>query len=117
MGIEEEGRRTRGRDEACCPYLHEAVELIGRRWSGAIIEVLRRRGPLRFSEISEAVPGLSDRLCSERVKELEARGVVERTEPARPPIRVTYARTAMGRALGPALTELGDWARSWLTHR
>ncbi|HEY8582432.1 MAG TPA: helix-turn-helix domain-containing protein, partial [Capillimicrobium sp.] len=70
--------------------------------------------PLRFSEIVAAIPGLSDRLCSERVKELEARGVIERTVHPGPPVRVDYALTPMGEALGPALTELGDWARAWL---
>jgi len=109
------GPRTSPREEpACCPLLHDAIELIGRRWSGAIIEVLRQHGPMRFSEIAQAVPGLSDRLLSERVKELEHRGVVRRDVESGPPVRVTYALTDMGRALGPALTELGEWARRWL---
>jgi DNA-binding HxlR family transcriptional regulator len=99
---------------SCCPHLHEAVELIGRRWTGAIIEVLRHDGPLRFSALVSAIPGLSDRLCSERVKELEARGVVERTVHAGPPVRVEYELTSMGRALGPSLTALQKWAAEWL---
>jgi DNA-binding HxlR family transcriptional regulator len=98
----------------CCPCLHEAVELIGRRWTGAIIEVLRQDEPMRFSEIVGAIPGLSDRLCSERVKELEARGLIERTVHPGPPVRVEYRLTDMGRGLGPALAELGEWARGWL---
>ena len=61
---------------ACCPLYHQAVELIGKRWTGAIVDVLLDGGPLRFSEIAQAVPELSDRLLSERMKELEARGVV-----------------------------------------
>src|SRR5438876_6210055 len=99
----------------CCPQLHEAVELVGRRWTGAILEVLRQSArPLRFSEIAQAVPDLSDRLCSERMKELEQRGLVERRVHAGPPVRVTYALTPMGEALGPALTELKSWAQQWL---
>jgi DNA-binding HxlR family transcriptional regulator len=98
----------------CCPQLHQAVELIGRRWSGAIIEVLRQDGPLRFSALVQAIPGLSDRLCSERMKELEARGVVQRTVHAGPPVRVEYGLTPMGRELGPALAELQSWAQRWL---
>lgn len=82
---------ARSQGAGCCPHLHEAVELIGRRWTGAIIEVLRHDGPLRFSEIVQAIPGLSDRLCSERMKELEARGVVERTVHPGPPVRVEYS--------------------------
>ena len=99
----------------CCPLYHEAVELIGRRWTGAILAVLLgAERPLRFSEIAAAVPQLSDRLLSERVKELEARGVVERTVFPGPPARVEYAPTAMGRSLAPALQELAAWARRWL---
>jgi DNA-binding HxlR family transcriptional regulator len=102
------------RPPACCPFYHEAVELIGRRWTGAIVAVLLDHGPLRFSEIAQAVPELSDRLLSERMKELEARGVVKRHVEPGPPVRVTYELTAMGFELQPALQELKSWARAWL---
>jgi DNA-binding HxlR family transcriptional regulator len=98
---------------SCCPHYHEAIELIGKRWTGAIVVVLLD-GPLRFSEISAAVPELSDRLLSERMKELEARGLVERTVHPGPPVRVEYGLTEMGRELEPALSELKAWARRWL---
>ncbi|MCC6525670.1 MAG: helix-turn-helix domain-containing protein [Solirubrobacterales bacterium] len=114
---QEEEQRPGSTDCGCCPCLHEAVELIGRRWTGAILEVLRQDGPLRFSEIVGAIPGLSDRLCSERVKELEARGIIERTVHPGPPIRVEYALTEMGQALEPVLGELAAWAREWLRPR
>jgi DNA-binding HxlR family transcriptional regulator len=103
-----------GSTVSCCPLYHEAVELIGRRWTGAIVAVLLDGGMLRFSEIANAVPEMSDRLLSERMKELEARGVVMRTVEPGPPVRVRYELTAMGRSLQPALTELRDWARRWL---
>jgi len=93
--------------EGCCPYYHEAVELIGRRWTGAIVAVLMSDGPLRFSEIAAAVPDLSDRLLSQRIKELEARGLLVKDDGR-------YALTDMGRDLQPALAELGQWARRWL---
>src|SRR3954467_13658489 len=99
----------------CCPHLHEAVEFVGRRWTGAILEVLRQAPrPLRFSEVAQAVPALSDRLCSERMKEREQRGLVERQVHPGPPVRVTYALTPMGEALGPALGELQTWAQQGL---
>src|SRR5918911_2961955 len=81
----------------CCPYLHEAVELIGKRWSGAIIAVLIEGGAMRFSEIAQAIPQLSDRLLSERMKELEARGIVERHVHPDSPVRVEYELTEMGK--------------------
>jgi DNA-binding HxlR family transcriptional regulator len=101
----------------CCPLYHEAIELIGRRWTGAIVEVLLQGGCLRFSEISQAVPQVSDRLLSERMKELEARGVVRRTVKPGPPVRVEYALTDMGESLEPALSEIKTWARQWLDAR
>src|SRR3981081_4126330 len=98
--------RTNGetRAQGCCPLYHEAVELVGRRWTGAILRVLMD-GPLRFSEIAQAVPELSDRLLSGRMKELESRGIVERTVRPGPPVRVEYRLSRMGRELEPALSE------------
>jgi DNA-binding HxlR family transcriptional regulator len=88
--------------------------MIGRRWTGAIVAVLIDGGAMRFSEISNAVPELSDRLLSERMKELEARGVVRRRVEPGPPLKVVYELTDMGRSLQPALHELRSWARRWL---
>jgi DNA-binding HxlR family transcriptional regulator len=100
----------------CCPLYHEAVELVGRRWTGAILRVLMD-GPLRFSEIAQAVPELSDRLLSERMKQLEGRGIVERKVSSGPPLRVEYQLSQMGRELEPALSELQHWAKRWLRRR
>jgi DNA-binding HxlR family transcriptional regulator len=106
---------TLERPEAhCCPKLHEAVELIGKRWSGAIIVVLLDGGAMRFSEIAQAIPQLSDRLLSERMKELEARGIVERRVHPDSPVKVEYELTDMGRELAPALHQLKSWSHRWL---
>ena len=105
---------TLERPGTCCPYLHEAVELVGKRWSGAIVHVLLQGESMRFSEIGGAVPHLSDRLLSERMKELEARGIVERLVRDGAPARVEYSLTDMGRELAPALGELRAWALRWL---
>jgi DNA-binding HxlR family transcriptional regulator len=103
------------RREACCSYYHQAVELIGKRWTGAIVAVLLE-GPARFSEIKDCVPDLSDRLLSERLKELEAEGIVDRVVVDGNPPRVQYLLTPKGTALGPAIDSLKVWARSWLDH-
>ena len=98
----------------CCPVLHDAIELIGKRWTGAIIVVLLEGGAMRFSEIAAAVPQLSDRLLSERMKELEARGIVERRVQPDAPGKVSYDLTEMGRELAPALQQLKSWSHRWL---
>jgi DNA-binding HxlR family transcriptional regulator len=109
------GVATMERPEAhCCPKLHEAVELIGKRWSGAIIVVLLEGGAMRFSEIAQAIPQLSDRLLSERMKELEARGIVERRVQPDAPVKVEYELTEMGHELAPALQQLKSWSHRWL---
>jgi len=114
----ENGETDRGgsRSPGCCPLYHEAVELVGRRWTGAILRVLMD-GALRFSEVAQAVPELSDRLLSERMKELERRGMVERRVISGPPLRVEYSLSKMGRELEPALSELERWANRWLGER
>jgi DNA-binding HxlR family transcriptional regulator len=99
---------------ACCPKYHQAIELIGRRWTGAIVSVLIHSQTLRFGEIAEAVPELSDRLLSARMKELERYGIVRRTVHPGRPVRVEYELTEMGRELAPAVRELERWARRWL---
>lgn len=95
-----------------CPDFHAAVELIGRRWTGAIVWALAER-PHYFAELAQAVPGLSDRLLSRRLRELEAEGLVERSVHPGPPARVSYALTDKGQALEPALRELRTWAKRW----
>jgi DNA-binding HxlR family transcriptional regulator len=116
MAIEEQTSSDGHVRGNCCPLYHEAVELVGRRWTGAILRVLME-GPLRFSEVAQAIPELSDRLLSERMKELEARGMVQRTVLPGPPLRVQYELSQMGSELEPALIELQSWARRWLGER
>lgn len=98
---------------AFCPYFHRAVELIGRRWTGAILRALLS-GVDRFSDLTAAIPGLSDRLLSERLKELEAEGIVTRTVIPETPVRIEYHLTEKGRALGSVIEAVSAWADSWL---
>jgi DNA-binding HxlR family transcriptional regulator len=97
----------------CCALYHHAVELIGRRWTGAILLVLVEAGPLRFSEIRVLVPDVSDRLLSERLKELEAEEIVLRQVYDETPVRVEYELTDKGRALQPALKALKQWSHDY----
>lgn len=96
-----------------CPRFHRAVELIGRRWTGAIVRTLMR-GPLRFNELLAAIPGISDRLLTERLRELEACDVVLREVRPESPVRVTYELTQCGAELEPALIEIERWASRWI---
>jgi DNA-binding HxlR family transcriptional regulator len=99
-----------GSRPACCSLYHRAIELVGKRWTGAILLVLMD-GPLHFSGIRHLVPELSDRLLSERLKELESEGIVERRVLEGSPVRVEYSLTPKGRALEPSLGALKAWAR------
>ena|SRR5947209_6035361 len=97
-----------------CPRFHRAVEMIGRRWSGVIIRAMLP-GPQCFNEMLATVPGLSDRLLTERLRELETAGLVRRTVLAGPPVRVSYELTEAGRALEPVIEALSRWAERWVT--
>lgn len=100
-------------DNGCCPHYHLAVELIGRRWTGAIIAVLLADGPHRFSELRDGVPGVSDRVLSQRTRELESAGIVTRTVDPGPPVSVRYALTEKGEELRDVVRALECWGRRW----
>ena len=93
------------------PLFHEAAELVGRRWTAAVLYALSH-GLHRFSEIEAAIPGLSARLLTERLRELEEVGVVQRVAQGSSPRR-TYELTAKGDALRPVLMALNHWAVTW----
>lgn len=116
MTRERDSESAAAPEPAVCPRFHEAVELIGRRWTGAIIAALVER-PLYFRELLASVPGVSDRLLSARLRELEAEGVVRREVRDGPPARVSYSLSELGRGLEPALGELELWARRWDAER
>jgi DNA-binding HxlR family transcriptional regulator len=96
-----------------CARFHKAVELIGRRWTGAVIQVLLQ-GRSRFAELRGAIPDITDRMLSERLRELEEEGIVARTVIPATPVRVEYHLTDKGRALAPALGAIGQWAERWI---
>jgi DNA-binding HxlR family transcriptional regulator len=96
-----------------CPLYHQAAEMIGRRWTGAIIRALAD-GAVRFGDIVAAVPGISDRMLSERLKELEAEGLVQRDVFPEHPVRIEYRLTAKGQDLRAVMDAIAAWAYRWL---
>jgi len=95
-----------------CARFHRASELIGRRWTGAIIFCLLK-SKCRFATLRDAIPDITDRMLSDRLQELEQEGIVERTVIPDMPVRVEYALTRKGRALGSAVDAIADWAHKW----
>ena len=98
---------------AFCPYYRHAVELIGRRWTGAILRAMLF-GVTRFSDLAETIPGMSDRMLSERLKELEAEGLVIRSVIPETPVRIQYHLTEKGRSLWSVVEAVAGWAEEWL---
>jgi DNA-binding HxlR family transcriptional regulator len=96
-----------------CARFHRASELIGRRWTGAIIYVLLRTR-CRFATLRQAIPDITDRMLSERLQELEEEGIVLRTVIPDTPVRVEYALSPKGRALASAFEAISDWAERWI---
>jgi DNA-binding HxlR family transcriptional regulator len=95
---------------AACERLTCAFDLLGKRWTALIVDLLLQR-PARFSELAEAVPGLSNRVMTDRLRELTDAGLVDREVDPGPPTTITYALTPLGEHLRPALEALRVWAR------
>lgn len=96
-----------------CPKFENAFELLGKRWTGLIIRVLMN-GPMRFKDISAMIPGMSDRMLTERFKELEQQGIINRHVYPEMPIRIEYELTDKGRALRLVMDEVQKWGDQWL---
>lgn len=99
--------------EQMCPRYQRAVEILGKRWTGLIIKALMG-GPLRFNEIIGQLEVVSDRVLSERLKELEAEGVVERRVYPETPVRIEYGLSDCGRALAPVIAAIEQWSHDWI---
>ncbi len=106
-------RHTPADTPELCSRFHRASELIGRRWTGAIIFVLLK-SRCRFATLRDAIPDITDRMLSERLQELEQEGIVERTVYPDTPVRVDYALTKKGKALAAAFDAIADWAHRWI---
>ena len=97
-----------------CSRFHKAVELIGGRWTGAIIQTLLQ-GKTRYALIKAAIPDITDRMLSERLRSLEAEELLTRKVVPESPVRVEYELTEKGRSLESSLTEIGTWAERWIS--
>lgn|SRR5262249_18562593 len=106
------GREVSAVKPELCTKFHRASELIGRRWTGAIIYVLLRSS-CRFATLRNAIPDITDRMLSERLQELEQEGIVERTVIPEIPVRVEYALTKKGQALASVMDAISEWAEGW----
>jgi DNA-binding HxlR family transcriptional regulator len=96
-----------------CPRFEHAVAILGKRWTGLLLDALMD-GPRRFCELTALVEGLSDRVLSDRLRELEAEGVVRRVVYPQIPVRVEYQLTEKGQALKPVVDAIHQWAQDWL---
>ncbi|WP_233096065.1 helix-turn-helix domain-containing protein [Alicyclobacillus sp. SO9] len=96
-----------------CPKFKQAFDLLGKRWSGLILRTLCG-GPRRFSEIAAIIPDMSERMLSERFRELEHADIVKRTVYPDTPIRIEYELTEKGKALQPVVEAVQTWADDWV---
>ena len=96
-----------------CPRYEKAAAILGKRWTGLIIRALMD-GPRRFNELLKMVELVSDRLLTERLRELEAEGLVERTVYPESPVRIEYSLTAKGQAMKTVVDAIQAWASDWI---
>lgn len=97
-----------------CPKFERTFSILGKKWMGLIIDVLLD-GPRRFKDIASAIPGVSDRVLVERLKELEKENIVMRTVDPDATMRVAYALTEKGKALKNVMNEVQSWADDWIS--
>lgn len=95
-----------------CPKFESAFELLGKRWTGLIIQTLLH-GQKRFSDIEDTIPNLSARMLTERFKELEQHGIIVRNVYPETPVRIEYELTEKGLELHKAMSEIQKWAEKW----
>ncbi|NWL87444.1 MULTISPECIES: winged helix-turn-helix transcriptional regulator [unclassified Paenibacillus] len=96
-----------------CPRFELAFSLLGKRWNGLIIRTLMD-GPRRFKDISNGIPSMSDKMLSERMKDLENEGILVRHVYPETPVRIEYELTDKGRALRPVMDQVQCWAEEWI---
>ncbi len=96
-----------------CPRYEAAMELLGKKWTGLIIRVLLG-GPRRFKDIKEQIPEMSDRVLSERMKELEDAQILTRKVYPETPVRIEYELTPKGRSLEPVIQAIQYWGEHWM---
>jgi DNA-binding HxlR family transcriptional regulator len=102
------------RSSQICPRYQAAMEMLGKRWTGLVLNVLMD-GPRRFSEIAAQLEVVSDRVLSERLQELEAQDIVRRGTVRGQPGRFHYRLTPKGKALRSVVGEIERWASAWVT--
>lgn len=91
-----------------------AMDVIGGKWKVLILWALDERAH-RFGELRRLLPGITEKVLTSHLKELEADGIVHREEFEEVPPRVEYSLTPRGRALNEALAPLGAWGREHVT--
>lgn len=96
-----------------CPKYESAIDLLGKKWTGLIIHVLLG-GPKRFKEIRAQIPDMSDKMLTDRMKELEALGVVKRSVYPDIPVRIEYDLTPKGKDLEPVIDSIKHWGDKWM---
>ncbi len=96
-----------------CPRFEKAVDMLSKRWVALIVFVLMK-GPRRFGEIESCLSNLSGKVLSDRLKEMENEGIIERTVYPEMPVRIEYSLTSKGNALAPILGEIGNWSTDWI---
>ncbi|OON61472.1 transcriptional regulator [Klebsiella pneumoniae] len=96
-----------------CPNFESAFTLLSKKWTGLIIKSLLEESK-RFREIADIIPNMSDRMLSERLKELESEGIVVRNVYPEVPVRIEYGLTDKGKALESVMDEVQNWAEKWM---
>lgn len=95
-----------------CPRFEKAISLLNQRWTALVIYQLLS-GPQRFSAIQSSI-GISGKVLSERLKDLEHEGIITREVIPETPVIIQYSLTEKGHSLEPVLRKIESWSQDWI---
>lgn len=95
-----------------CPKVEKTLTLLGKKWIGLIVFSLLEK-PRKFSEIEQFINGISGRMLTERLKELETEGIIKKEILSTTPIKIEYSLTRKGIDLTETYSKISDWADKW----
>ncbi len=97
-----------------CPKVEKALSIFSRKWVGQIVLVLLNE-PKRFCELAQPIDGISEKMLSQRLKELEKEDIIKKVIETKSPLKITYQLTEKGKKMAPILNEIENWSEEYVT--
>ncbi|MGN7387117.1 winged helix-turn-helix transcriptional regulator [Sporosarcina sp. SAFN-015] len=97
--------------------VEEALEIVVGKWKPIILLHLLHEGTKRFSELKRSMPGITQKMLTKQLRELEEEDIIQRVVYPQVPPKVEYSMTEYGRSLGPILEAMHEWGENHIQHK